>query len=90
MPRGGYREGAGRKKEYNEPVKKILLGLPESVLSQLDEYATNHDLARPKAVAQLLGQAEVASPPEPQQADTSNMLSELKNLKQQLTRKPGS
>jgi len=47
-------------------------------------------LSRPKAVAQLLGQAEVASPPEPQQADTSNMLSELKNLKQQLTRKPGS
>ena len=90
MPRGGYREGAGRKKEYNEPVKKILLGLPESVLRQLDEYATNHDLSRPKAVAQLLGQAEVASPPEPQQADTSKMLSELKNLKQQLTRKPGS
>ena len=90
MPRGGYREGAGRKKEYNEPVKKILLGLPESVLRQLDEYAINHDLSRPKAVAQLLGQAEVASPPEPQQADTSNMLSELKNLKQQLARKPGS
>ena len=90
MPRGGYREGAGRKKEYNEPVKKILLGLPESVLRQLAEYATNHDLSRPKAVAQLLGQAEFASPPEPQQADTSNMLSELKNLKQQLTRKPGS
>ena len=90
MPRGGYREGAGRKKEYNEPVKKILLGLPESVLRQLDEYATNHDLSRHKAVAQLLGQAEIASPPEPQQADTSNMLSELKNLKQQLTRKPGS
>ena len=90
MPRGGYREGAGRKKEYNEPVKKILLGLPESVLRQLDEYATNHDLSRPKAGAQLLGQAEVASPPEPQQADTANMLSELKNLKQQLTRKPGS
>ncbi len=31
MARGGFREGAGRKKEYNEPVKKILLGLPESV-----------------------------------------------------------
>ena len=24
MARGGFREGAGRKKEYNEPVKKIL------------------------------------------------------------------
>jgi len=25
MARGGFREGAGRKKEYNEPVKKILI-----------------------------------------------------------------
>jgi len=90
MPRGGYREGAGRKKEYNEPVKKILLGLPESVLRRLDEYTIEHDLSRPKAVAQLLSQAEVAPPPEPQQVDTSKMLSELKNLKQQLTRKSAS
>jgi len=95
MPRGGYREGAGRKKEYNEPVKKILLGLPQSVLRRLDEYATEHDLSRPKTVAQLLSLAEAAAPsppPElqPQQADTSKMLSELKNLKQQLTGKPES
>lgn len=90
MPRGGYREGAGRKKEYNEPIKKILLGLPESVLRRLDEYTIKHDLSRPKAVAQLLSQAEVAPPPEPQQVDTSKMLSELKNLKQQLTRKSAS
>ena len=34
MPRGGFREGAGRKKEYTEPVRKILLGLPESVLQE--------------------------------------------------------
>ena len=44
MARGGFREGAGRKKEYNEPVKKILLGLPESVLQQLDNYATANNL----------------------------------------------
>ena len=57
MARGGFREGAGRKKEYNEPVKKILLGLPESVLQQLDKYASAKNLSRPKAVAILVEQA---------------------------------
>ena len=57
MARGGFREGAGRKKEYNEPVKKILLGLPESVLQQLDNYASAKNLSRPKAVAILVEQA---------------------------------
>jgi len=63
MARGGFREGAGRKKEYNEPVKKILLGLPESVLEQLDNYASANNyasaknLSRPKAVAILVEQA---------------------------------
>ena len=57
MARGGFREGAGRKKEYNEPVKKILLGLPESVLKQLDSYATANNLSRPKAVAILVEKA---------------------------------
>ena len=59
MARGGFREGAGRKKEYNEPVKKILLGLPESVLQQLDNYASAKNLSRPKAVAILIEQAMV-------------------------------
>ena len=54
MARGGFREGAGRKKEYNEPVKKILLGLPESVLKQLDSFASEKNLSRPKAVAILV------------------------------------
>ena len=57
MARGGFREGSGRKKEYNEPVKKILLGLPESVLEQLDNYASAKNLSRPKAVAILVEQA---------------------------------
>ena len=57
MARGGFREGAGRKKEYNEPVRKILLGLPESVLQQLDNYASAKNLSRPKAVAILVEQA---------------------------------
>ena len=57
MARGGFREGAGRKKEYNEPVKKILLGLPESVLKQLDSYASAKKLSRPKAIAILVEQA---------------------------------
>ena len=57
MARGGFREGAGRKKEYHEPVKKILLGLPESVLQQLDNYASANKLSRPKAVAILVEQA---------------------------------
>ena len=57
MARGGFREGAGRKKEYNEPVKKILLGLPKSVLKQLDSFATAKNLSRPKAVAILVEQA---------------------------------
>tara|TARA_B100000945_G_scaffold73200_1_gene56017 strand:+ start:4225 stop:4428 length:204 start_codon:yes stop_codon:yes gene_type:complete len=59
MARGGFREGAGRKKEYNEPVKKILLGLPESVLEQLDNYASANNLSRPKAVAILVEQAMI-------------------------------
>ncbi|MBC8257528.1 MAG: hypothetical protein H8E38_00780 [SAR324 cluster bacterium] len=57
MARGGFREGAGRKKEYNEPVKKILLGLPESVLKQLDSFASAKNLSRPKAIAILVEQA---------------------------------
>ena len=59
MPRGGRREGAGRKKEYLEPVKKILIGLPESALKQLDDYAEKKGLSRPKAVMQLLKQVEL-------------------------------
>ena len=59
MARGGFREGAGRKKEYNEPVKKILLGLPESVLKKLDNYALSNNLSRPKAIAILVEQAMV-------------------------------
>ena len=57
MARGGFREGAGRKKEYNEPVKQILLGLPESVSKQLDNFASEKKLSRPKAVAILVEQA---------------------------------
>ena len=49
MSRGGFRQGAGRKKEYTEPVKKILLGLPESVLEELDQFAEKRKLSRPKA-----------------------------------------
>ena len=54
MSRGGFRQGAGRKKEYTEPVKKILLGLPESVLEEFDQFAEKRKLSRPKAVAELL------------------------------------
>ena len=54
MSRGGFRQGAGRKKEYTEPVKKILLGLPQSVLEELDQFAEKRKLSRPKAVAELL------------------------------------
>jgi len=63
MPRGGFREGAGRKKEYTEPVRKILLGLPESVLQELDQYANQRNLSRPKAIAALLKQ--IHRPEEP-------------------------
>ena len=45
MSRGGFRQGAGRKKEYTEPVKKILLGLPESVLEELDQFAEKRKLS---------------------------------------------
>ena len=38
-------------------MKKILLGLPESVLQQLDNYASAKKLSRPKAVAILIEQA---------------------------------
>ncbi|MBF0276921.1 MAG: hypothetical protein HQM13_03985 [SAR324 cluster bacterium] len=54
MARGGYRKGAGRKREYQEPVQKILVGLPQSVLQKLDDFAQQRDLSRPKAIALLL------------------------------------
>ncbi len=54
MPRGGYRKGAGRKREYQESVQKILLGLPQSVLQKLDDFARQQALSRPKAIALLL------------------------------------
>ncbi len=82
MPRGGYREGAGRKKEYNEPVKKILLGLPQSVLDQLDQYAAQQNLSRPKAVAALLKQVQNQATG----SKKAKMLEELKSLKMELRR----
>ena len=82
MPRGGYREGAGRKKEYNEPVKKILLGLPQSVLDQLDQYAAQQNLSRPKAVAALLTQVQTQTTG----TKKAKMLEELKSLKMELRR----
>ncbi len=82
MPRGGYREGAGRKKEYNEPVKKILLGLPQSVLDQLDQYAAQQNLSRPKAVAALLKQVQNQTTG----TKKAKMLEELKSLKMELRR----
>ena len=69
MPRGGFREGAGRKKEYTEPVRKILLGLPESVLQELDQYANQRNLSRPKAIAALLKQ--IHRPEEPARQKTT-------------------
>ena len=62
MSRGGFRQGAGRKKEYTEPVKKILLGLPESVVDELDQFAVNRKLSRRKAVAELLKLAQEKPP----------------------------
>ena len=59
MARGGFREGAGRKKADSYTHLRILLGLPESVLQQLDNYASAKNLSRPKAVAILIEQAMV-------------------------------
>lgn len=88
MPRGGFREGAGRKKEYTEPVRKILLGLPESVLQQLDQYAEQHNLSRPKAVAALLAQVqqpqELAPRPKKPAVKHRVVLQELKSLQEKL------
>ena len=85
MPRGGYRKGAGRKKEYLEPVIKILIGLPESVLFQLDEYAQHNALSRPKAIAKLLGQlSNKQSAPKSNTYKKSKVLEELKALKKDL------
>lgn len=86
MARGGYRQGAGRKKEYKEPVKKILLGLPESVLEDLDRFAAERKLSRPKAVALLLNQIQG----KPVQPDIRNrVLDELKNLQREIMQTRG-
>lgn len=89
MSRGGYRKGAGRKREYQEPVQKILLGLPQSVLQKLDDYAQEHNLSRPKAIALLLEQMTGKPVPEKPMPETKpahrqELLSELKALKESL------
>ena len=81
MARGGYREGAGRKKEYTEPVKKILLGLPKSVLDELDQYAKEHQLSRPKAVAELL---KITQEKNPELNLRSLVVKELKDLQKEI------
>ncbi len=86
MPRGGFRKGAGRKREYHEPVQKILLGLPKSVLEKLDAYAKEHHLSRPKAIALLLEQQEIPKRPvaAPNPIHKNQLLEELKALKNSL------
>ena len=84
MPRGGFREGAGRKKEYTEPVRKILLGLPESVLQELDQYANQRNLSRPKAIAALLKQIHRPEEPARQKTQHKVVLQELKSLREEL------
>ena len=81
MARGGYREGAGRKKEYTEPVKKILLGLPKSVLDELDQYAKAHQLSRPKAVAELL---KIEQEKKPELNLRSMVVKELRDLQKEI------
>ena len=81
MARGGYREGAGRKKEYTEPVKKILLGLPKSVLDELDQYAKERQLSRPKAVAELL---KIAQGKNPELNLRSMVVKELRDLQKEI------
>tara|TARA_Y100001978_G_C23658439_1_gene417317 strand:+ start:1061 stop:1330 length:270 start_codon:yes stop_codon:yes gene_type:complete len=84
MPRGGFREGAGRKKEYTEPVRKILLGLPESVLQELDQYADQRNLSRPKAIAALLKQINRPEELARQTRQHKVVLQELKSLREKL------
>ena len=81
MARGGYREGAGRKKEYTEPVKKILLGLPKSVLDELDQYAKERQLSRPKAVAELL---KIVQEKNPELNLRSMVVRELRDLQKEI------
>ena len=81
MARGGYRKGAGRKKEYTEPVKKILLGLPKSVLDELDQYAKEHQLSRPKAVAELL---KIVQEKNPELNLRSMVVKELRDLQKEI------
>ena len=81
MARGGYREGAGRKKEYTEPVKKILLGLPKSVLDELDQYAKERQLSRPKAVAELL---KIVQDKNPELNLRSMVVKELRDLQKEI------
>ena len=81
MARGGFRQGAGRKKEYTEPVKKILLGLPKSVLEELDQFADQLKLSRPKAVAKLL---EVVQDNSPKINLRTLVVEELRELQQEV------
>ena len=83
MSRGGYRKGAGRRPEYHEPIVKFLVGLPKSVMQQLDGYAANHQLSRPKAIALLLQQAQNQQGII-QSGTTAELLKELKLLKAEI------
>ncbi len=84
MSRGGFRKGAGRKREYQEPVQKILLGLPQSVLQKLDDYAQIHGLSRPKAIARLLEQLREQPATGIKENQKQTFLDELKALKESL------
>jgi len=83
MSRGGARKGAGRKPEYHEPIVKFLVGLPESVMQQLDDYAAQHKLSRPKAIALLLQQVQNQHGTI-QDYPTTQLLQELKLLKAEI------
>ena len=69
MPRGGFREGAGRKKEYTEPVRKSCWAcLSRCCRSWINMLITH--LSRPKAIAALLKQ--IHRPEEPARQKTQH------------------
>lgn len=52
---GGKREGAGRKIAHPEGATVVLTArVPESLVSQLDEYAEKLDMTRSQAVADAI------------------------------------
>jgi len=54
MPRGGYREGAGRPPVYDEPCRKQAYYMPERVIAKLFKLAVREKITASQKLVRIL------------------------------------